>query len=96
MTDTDTLSEPKKKKGTGDDFPSMTADLFSNINFKAAIFLFMIGILIFSDVFIENILSSFSGASASGEATTKGTVIQLFVLVLGYLIIDLLIQGGCV
>ena len=95
MSDTDTLEGPKNKKSSGDDFPSMTASMFSKINIKVAILLFMFGILIFSDVFIENALSYFDGASQAGEATTKGTMIQLLALTIGYIIIDLMVQGEC-
>ena len=95
MSDVDTLDK-KKPPCSGDDFPSMTADLFKNTNFKTAVFLFLFGVLIFSDVFIANVLDKYNGAVESGVATTKGTIVQLLVLVVGYLIIDLLVQGGCI
>lgn len=95
MSDVDTLDK-KKPPSSGDDFSSMTVDLFRHTNFKTAIFLFLLGILIFSDVFISNILDKYKGASEAGVATTKGTIIQLFLFVMGYLVIDLLVQSGCI
>jgi len=96
MTDSETLDSPKEKISNQDHFPGMAASMFSNLNIKNAIFLFLMGILIFSDVFIENVLKSFDGAVFENESTTKGTMIQLLVLVLGYLIVDLLVQGRCI
>ena len=75
-----------------DDFPSMSVDLFRRINFKTAIFLFITGIFIFSDIFIENVLpKKYINADC---ADTIGTTIQLTMLVLAYLVIDLIVQGG--
>lgn len=76
-----------------DDFLSMFSDLFGSINYKTAIFLFILGILIFSDVFIELVLTSTDGAVYGDAPTTKGTIIQLLALTFGYIIIDLLAQG---
>ena len=98
MSDSETLDDSPKKsrKSNGDDFPSMSAELFTKINFKNAIFLFLTAILVFSDIFIDNVLSKIPGASHDSQATTKGTMLQITVLVLMYLIIDLLNQGGCI
>ena len=79
----------------GDDFPSMFMKLFEKINIKIGFFIFILGILLFSDVFIKNILSNFTEATDSlGYPTTHGTIILLLLLVIGYIIIDLLVQGG--
>ena len=98
MDDTETLNSNKKQKGnkynTDDvsgDFPSIGIDLLKKTNFKIAIFLFLIGIFIFSDIFIENFLPK---NNVDGYcADSKGTMIQLLVFVLLYLVIDLLVQG---
>ena len=98
MDDTETLNINKKQTGnkynTDDvsgDFPSIGIDLLKKTNFKIAIFLFLIGIFIFSDIFIENFLPK---NNVDGYcADSKGTMIQLLVFVLLYLVIDLLVQG---
>ena len=95
MSDVDTLDK-KKAPRSSDDLSSMTVDLLKNVNIKTAVFLFLFGVLIFSDVFISNILNKYKGATESGVATTKGTFLQLLVLVVGYTLIDLLVQGGCI
>jgi hypothetical protein len=97
-TDSNALSLAKKSekssnKNTRDDLGNMTTDFFGKINFKIAIFLFIFGVFIFSDMFIENVLSKIKDSESGGESTTKGTLIQLLVLVLFYLIVDLLTQA---
>jgi hypothetical protein len=78
----------------GDDFPSMTVKLFTRMNIKIAIFIFILGLFIFSDVFVRTVLASFDGAVNQMEGpTTRGTIVQLIFLVVGYIIIDLLAQG---
>jgi hypothetical protein len=94
--DSETLTEKNKKKkkykkNCNSDFPSIGMDILKKTNFKVAFFLFIMGIFIFSDVFIENILSiKYRDGNC---ATTTGTMIQLLFFVLFYLIIDLLITG---
>ena len=95
-SDSETLGGVEKNiLNSGDDLAGMTTSMLGRINFKAGIFIFLMGILIFSDVFIQQVLTKFNGASHDGQASTGGTVIQLIVLVLGYLIVDLLVQGSC-
>lgn len=89
--------EPKEQKKesfrsekSDDHFLGMGYNLLSKINFKVGIFLFFIGMLIFSDIFIDKVLTLFSNTTFGECTTTKGTVIQLIFLVLGYIIIDVL------
>jgi hypothetical protein len=89
VDDTDKHYSNTKKS----DFVVLTGNVVNSINFKMAIFLFFIGMLIFSDVFIDSILNQFDGAVHGECATTKGTMIQLIAFILCYIILDLLIQG---
>jgi len=95
MSDTETLCNKLTTKkitySNDDDFPSMGVNAVKKINFKVAIFLFLIGIFIFSDIFIENFLpkNTIDGYSAN----THGTMIQLTVFVISYIVLDLLVQG---
>ena len=82
-----------KKKVKHDELLNIFADLFGSINYKVAIFLFIIGIIIFSDTFIDSFLNHIPGSVYDDSPTTKGTVVQLVVLVFGYILIDLLVQG---
>jgi hypothetical protein len=77
-----------------DDFPSLGIDLLKKINFKVAIFLFAISFLLNSDIFIEKVLTKFKNAVNGDLPTSKGIVIQLVMLTIGYIIIDLFVQSG--
>ena len=92
MSESDKSTEKTESKS---DFVEALGNVTCNINFKMAIFLFIIGMCIFSDLFINGVLSKFDGAiSASGEcASTKGTIIQLTIFILLYLVLDLLMKG---
>ena len=99
MSDTETLtpvsekSSKIQKKEAKSDFPSMCIDLCKKINFKTAIFLFIVGTIIFSDVFIENCLTKSEYTDGAGMPTSQGTFIQMLTLILTFLMIDLLVQG---
>jgi len=74
------------------DFPSMGVDLMKRVNFKIAFFLLLLGVTIFSDLFIENFLpDTYRNDNCTN---TTGTFAQLIIFILGYIVIDLLIQGG--
>jgi hypothetical protein len=103
MTDTETLtdviSDKKPVKATepdetNSDFPSMGVDLIKRINVKIAVFLLIIGLFVFSDIFIEKFLASPNFQDGTGCTNTTGTSVQLIILVLSYIVIDLLSQGG--
>lgn len=78
--------------GGENDFPSMGVDLIKRVNFKVAFFLLLLGVFLFSDLFVENILSA--KYRDADTPNTMGTTVQLVVFVLAYVIIDLLVQGG--
>jgi hypothetical protein len=106
MCDTETLTKDMyKEKGQEKkqefkllyeqgDFPIMGMDLMKRINFKIATFLFLIGFFIFSDVFINKLLSK--EYHEMGCPTSQGTMVQLLLLVVSYILIDLLAQGGVI
>jgi hypothetical protein len=97
MSDTEILDESRVKivEDSKDmDFPSIGVNIIKKINFKISIFLFFIGMFIFSDVFIDNFLPK---DNVDGFCTdTKGTMIQLITLVLAYVVIDLMVQSEIV
>ncbi len=78
----------------GDDFPSMTVDMLKHIPFKEAFLLFLLMVFVFSDLFIEIFLTGIYDALEGDSPTTKGTMIQIIVSVIGFIVIDLLISGG--
>jgi hypothetical protein len=73
------------------DFIDIGKNIFSSINYKIAFFIFVIGFIIFSDLFITSFLNSIEGAvDIDGMVTTKGTIIQLMGLTIAYIVVDLL------
>jgi hypothetical protein len=98
-TQDDTQEEPEeyvkpKKRGKKSDFMKIFGDVLSSANWKVAGLIFMLGFLIFSDIFIDNVLIGFSDTVDGACTTTKGTVLQLLFLCLAYLILDLVVQYG--
>lgn len=101
MSDTETLTndisdEPKNAPDIPNqgDFPSMGMDLLKRVNVKISLFLLLIGFFIFSDVFINKLLPT--NYHEMGCPTNQGTMLQLTLLVLSYICIDLLVQGGII
>jgi hypothetical protein len=86
----------KCKKSSRDDLMAAFSDLFNSINYKVALFLFILGIFIFSDLFVDGVLMSFRDAVYTDVPTTKGTTIQLMFLTIGYVLIDLLVTGNVI
>lgn len=78
------------------DFITMFYDLFNTINYKVTILLFLLGVILFSDIFIDAFLINISGAVDGDTPTSKGTTIQLMLHTLGYIIFDLLVSGNVI
>ncbi len=93
--ESDSEDNEPKSKAKKSDFVKLGNQLIGSINFKLAFFIFFFGLLIFSDVFIQW-MSFIDDAVYGNTTTTKGTVIQLIVLVLCFIVMDLLIKGDIV
>jgi hypothetical protein len=74
------------------DFMKIGGNIFSNINYKQTIFMFLMGMVIFSDLFIDGVLTGMSGAVDGECPTTKGTIVQLTVFCLLLIVVDLMIK----
>ncbi len=57
-------------------------------------FLYIAMIFIFSDTYIELFLTNVNGAVDGDCPTTKGTLMQVTMTVIVYIVLDLLVQGG--
>lgn len=79
--------DPKKS-----DFVEIGQGIVTCINVKVAFFLFLLCMIIFSDVFIDNVLLKIPESVESGCTTTKGTIIQIGIVSIGYIFIDFLVQ----
>lgn len=76
---------------TPDDITSLLCPNFSTV--KKSIFLFIIFILISSDVFIDRVLTTKDNKYVEGRTCTpNGVFVQGMVLVIGYILIDTLVN----
>lgn len=74
------------------DFVSVSGNIILSINYKLGFFMFLIGMVLFSDLFIEKILVGFGNSVDCETPNTKGTIIQLLMFVLLMLMFDVLIK----
>jgi hypothetical protein len=91
MSDTETIEYEKKESERHDDFPSIGMELFKKIHIKTAILLFIASVIIFSDFFVANVIPK--SMVNIDMPDNKGTLLQLLLLTLTYIVIDLLVQG---
>ena len=88
------LSEDDKGKST---LLSMVVNGLYNIKYKSLIFLFILFILITSDVFVNLLLKKINGAvDDAGCASPYGTIVQGLALVIGYMILNFFIDQGVI
>lgn len=89
--------EENEQNNEDDDKPNeniyeKSSNAFKKINFKSLIFLFILFIFISSDIFIEQILDKFGDTVEHNNPTSKGVLIQGIMLVLGFAILDTLVN----
>jgi len=75
-------------KSPPDDLSSLVSDLCHNIPVKMSILLFLVIMIVNSDVFIENILIFIPGSSVAGQPTSFGTILQALIIVLTFILIS--------
>jgi hypothetical protein len=81
------------KKYRPDDMTSMLGGLVANVNWKLIFLLYMIFLLLSSDVFINRVLAkSPDCVGYTNTPTPWGTMVQGILLILGYMIADVLIK----
>jgi hypothetical protein len=82
------------KNETSDTLASMLVSPGANV-LKTAVFIFILFIILCSDVFVDKVLSSSSNTLSEGRyPNTKGTVVQGIMLSLGYISIHCLVNNG--
>jgi hypothetical protein len=84
----------KEDDRDGDDFPSMFKNLLYNVNWKLGIVMLILGFFIFSNLFVDNVISKLSDTTELGMVNTKGSVLQLLAYTLILLSVDLMIKGN--
>lgn len=86
-------SEPIASVRAPDAIGSVFVDLISKINYKIAIFLFILFVLISSDVFVSRVLGHIPNATKGASSSNYGTFIQSMFLAVGYIIMDILVRN---
>ena len=94
VIDSEEVEEQENQQTPKSDFVDVSKNFLNQINTKLALFMFLVGMIIFSDLFIEKIISRFDGAVEGLTTTTKGTIIQLTLYSIVLIMIDLMIQWG--
>jgi hypothetical protein len=79
----------------GHDFISLFRDVVAKVPFKKAALLTLVMFLVFSTVFINIILARIPG-TVNVEVTTRGTVVQIIVVIFAYIIIDYAVNAGAI
>jgi hypothetical protein len=93
IIEADADDEVRDVKSNKSDLMKITTDVATSINYKLAFFMFIVGMLLFSDIFIDSVLSKFSDAVVDECPTTKGTIIQLLIFSVVLIVLDLLIRS---
>lgn len=92
--------EEETSSGSGkrpDSFISIIADLFTNVNYKLIIVLFLTYVFLMSDLFLDKVLSKVDDAVTNRvHLTPKGTFINGIILILMYMTADMLIRNKIV
>lgn len=78
---------------TRSDFYELTGRAIGSVNVKLAVFMFAFGVLIFSDMFTDNVLSKFDNSTLGMNPNTKGTFIQLLVYTLLLIVLEMMISA---
>lgn len=72
------------------DFIKLFSEIFGKIDWIVVLIMFIIGLIIFSTSFVEEVLAKIPDAVHGDCPTTKGTIIQLASLIGVYVISDVL------
>jgi hypothetical protein len=78
------------------DFASLFVDGCKQIPYKRVFFLFLFMMFVFSDFFISNILSQIKDTTYMDTTTTKGTLIQIIIVLVMYIGIDILVGNNII
>lgn len=91
--DSDPITVCKKQP---DDFSHMMVEILSEIQYKLFFLIFIVFIILNSDVFINRILARFDGAVEGHRTKSWGTILQGTFLVLAAIGLDAMIKNNVV
>lgn len=96
--DTDIEDEVEEEENTPEndknDLSIMGWNFFSSVDYKRSFVLLLWVILVMSDTFTKYFIEYFDETTdTTGVLNTKGTMIQIFIIIVGFMIIDLGVKG---
>jgi hypothetical protein len=80
----------KNEESERSDFFRLFSEIFSKVDWIIVFILFVVGLVLFSVPFIDEVLSKINGAVDDDCPTNKGTIIQLSSLIGIYVLSDIL------
>jgi len=84
-----------KESDDTSDLIEVSGNIVTRVNWKVSALLFIICVVVFSDLFVETFLEG--TALASGDnPTNDGTFVQIFTVIGGYILADLAVSYGVV
>ena len=94
---TDTNLNPNNKQKSSATLGDLFLRIGEKIRIKSLIILILILLIVLSDVFVEYILEWFSSSAVdNGQPTTKGTFIQILIIIILFAFADMLIGTGLI
>lgn len=76
-----------------DDLASLLLAIFRMVNFKLAVFIFMLFIFLNTSSFIDSVLVGFNDAVDGRQPTERGIVIQGVILTTAYILLSLMVEA---
>jgi hypothetical protein len=92
LNNTNNLNNGSNLNSKKTDFMTVSGNIISNVNYKVAFMLFVLSIILYSDVFVDKIIRPIGDTVEDECPTSKGTIIQIIFLIMSYIIIDLVVK----
>ena len=92
-SDADCDAAETKDKSNTSDLYQLVGSLWNAANFKLAIIMLLIGVIIFSDSFVDGCLSRFSHTTTGTVVNSKGTFIQLGLYSVSLLLVEMMVKS---
>jgi hypothetical protein len=89
-------SDPITICGKNDDLLSMFVDIASEIQYKLLLMVFLLFIVLNTDVFINRVLGKLSNTIDGHRVTSWGVILQGTFLVLGMIAMDALVKNNII
>lgn len=96
LEDEDEDKEKSKNSGRPSDFAEIMASVITRVNIVGKLLLFILILVIMSDIFVDKILSKGKGLVEHRAPTSKGVAVQAIFIVLGFSILEIFVKSGLI